>query len=510
MSKNLIPSTHIEQCPKELPEWLAEALKTIINRNIIIYKKGNMRARCHVCGEMISSAPNKAFYQHQTAVCPNCRKESTCYIEASSHETACVQGVFSFAQRGLDGKTVFIRQFKLLRPRDADYSHPIDSVQEVSTYAFLGRDARKWNFSKYVSRFYDTYPYGHFFEQGAAEVFAGTVLEHCGWHEYAASRRQRRVIDFLRAVQLYPTIEHLHKRGYDEIVHEKVIGGKSREINEVLNLRAKSKKTLFRVPMEIVSAVPRDELTIEYLQSALALRKRRIPTGECIKLLKLGIDRNFIDTAAEYTTEFRRLKRYLLRQGKNIILRDWADYMRDCSLLGYAIAENDVLFPRNFKAAHFETSQEVIAHKNKVEAAKRTENERKYAARVDYLTAFCLTANEFLIRPCASREEMKAEGEKLHHCVGTYFDNAANGHTNIMLIRESTAPEKPFYTIEVRITGQKIKVLQCRGLQNKNMTDEVQEFVKIWEKHATKTIKKMKEYTNERSEVGTGNQTHVA
>jgi hypothetical protein len=72
-----------------------------------------------------------------------------------------------------------------------------------------------------------------------------------------------------------------------------------------------------------------------------------------------------------------------------------------------------------------------------------------------------------------STEEIRKEGQTLHHCVGTYVDRVLEGKTIIMFIRKKEEIEKPFYTMEVC----KGEVVQVRGGYNKDMTDAVKNFV---------------------------------
>ena len=93
-----------------------------------------------------------------------------------------------------------------------------------------------------------------------------------------------------------------------------------------------------------------------------------------------------------------------------------------------------------------------------------------------------MRAGSLFIRLPREIEELKAEGEVLHHCVGTYSEKVRKGETMIFFIRLVAEPEKPFYTLE-----WKGKVAQCRGFKNCDMTPEVKAFVDIFEK-------KMQEY----------------
>ena len=83
------------------------------------------------------------------------------------------------------------------------------------------------------------------------------------------------------------------------------------------------------------------------------------------------------------------------------------------------------------------------------------------------------------------QEELKKEGEALHHCVGTYMERVRKGETMIFFIRRKEEPEKPYYTLEWH--G---KVVQCRGSHNCDMTPEVKAFVQIFQE-------KMTEYASE-------------
>ena len=64
--------------------------------------------------------------------------------------------------------------------------------------------------------------------------------------------------------------------------------------------------------------------------------------------------------------------------------------------------------------------------------------------------------------PQNPEEELTTEGGFLHHCVAGYSTRVLSGNTNIIFLREKTAPTIPFMTIEVR----EGKVIQCHGSHN--------------------------------------------
>lgn len=59
--------------------------------------------------------------------------------------------------------------------------------------------------------------------------------------------------------------------------------------------------------------------------------------------------------------------------------------------------------------------------------------------------------------------DLVAEGEALHHCVGTYCERYANSSTNIVFLRHKDYLEQPLLTVEVNNEG---KVVQCYGFDD--------------------------------------------
>lgn len=78
----------------------------------------------------------------------------------------------------------------------------------------------------------------------------------------------------------------------------------------------------------------------------------------------------------------------------------------------------------------------------------------------------------------ASPDEIAAEGNALHHCVGDYVDRIAKKECIILFLRRCEDISTPYYTIEVRNR----KAVQVRGMQNADMTPEVKSFMDRWER----------------------------
>ena len=80
-----------------------------------------------------------------------------------------------------------------------------------------------------------------------------------------------------------------------------------------------------------------------------------------------------------------------------------------------------------------------------------------------------------IVRP-GTPDEIVAEGNALHHCVGSYIGRIAKRECLILFLRRREDLAKPFYTIEVRHR----RIIQVRGQGNRDPTPEVQNFVDHW------------------------------
>lgn len=191
-----------------------------------------------------------------------------------------------------------------------------------------------------------------------------------------------------------------------------------------------------------------------------------------------------------YTTIYK-IRKYIDKNSIN--QRDYFDYVGWIREMDYDMHNEFNLYPKNFKRAHDEKSEEYVKFKDKKakEDIKRFNMVLKQLQKdATNIEAMNLKFGGMFIRLPYKISELKKEGEVLHHCVGTYIDRVTKGETMIFFIRRESEPDKPFYTME-----WKGKVVQCRGFHNRDMTQEVKAFVNIFQK-------KMMEYENKTKRYG--------
>ena len=150
-------------------------------------------------------------------------------------------------------------------------------------------------------------------------------------------------------------------------------------------------------------------------------------------------------------------------------------------MLFRSMKNKKVLFPKDLREAHQQTSNAIKISKDQIRQKEFEEGIRKVYDKPEFIDG------NLLIRSAASINELCEESKALSHCVRTYTDKVCAGKCAILFIRRIEAPDLPYYTLELSPNGN---IVQCRGDHNCGMTEEVKVFVKLW--HETVVMKKKK------------------
>ena len=144
----------------------------------------------------------------------------------------------------------------------------------------------------------------------------------------------------------------------------------------------------------------------------------------------------------------------------------WCDYVDMLCRLGKDIHSPKYVCPENLQEAH-DTAQRKLQTKQDKEAETRRrqqaiENEERFQALKAPFFGIAFTDGVIQVKVLESLQEYLEEGKALHHCVFTneYY---LKKQSLILLAR---IDGKRIETIEVFL--ETMKVIQCRGLQNKN------------------------------------------
>ena len=112
--------------------------------------------------------------------------------------------------------------------------------------------------------------------------------------------------------------------------------------------------------------------------------------------------------------------------------------------------------PKNFNEAH---KLAITNYNNMKDEIKK----QGYQKRLQQLLTLEQTIGDYTFILPKDLQELKEEGQNLHHCVGTYADSVAKGKTVIVFVRQKEKIDNPLYTLEIS-NG---KIVQLRGKQNK-------------------------------------------
>lgn len=431
----------------------------------------------------------------QKAMCKLCQSE--CVVKASgmSRKHLVDSAYIVYYEKSLvNPKAIVARGIYVERDYRGDYYRVETHYRPENLYLFEPGNSRMYFNSCYgggwvsgskIRSAFSEYPYQFnkkcSFESIEAAV-KGTPYQYSTWEQYSRNYSDPDMVKFFDLYSKSPCVEFLTKAGMQYFVSAKLCGNatygainwKGIKAQEVLKLDGQRireirmfKGELHPLTLRLQQIVAKDnsKLSLGDLQSIAK------EYGHCFEDIKKALKYTTLRRAIAYITKQRRIERENGRESiSTAITRTWRDYIADCKQLDLDLKNDRILFPSKLYEAHQFTLKQVKDRADellKAKINKRFENlSKKYNFEQDGL----------FIRPAFDANELIQEGKKLDHCVGRYANDYANGRTDLLFVRRTVDPGKPFYTMEV----QKDKVVQCRGLKNCSMTPEVKAFVDLF------------------------------
>ena len=483
--------------PDNVTEWI---YSEVVEQAFLLYK-GN-KAVCTRCGTENEIEPGSFSGSHGMETwCPCCDTKVKC-LEGGRGRRKYLE-TFRILIYVSEGKTVWASHWYI----DADFS-PFGRPQLRRSLAAVYRlDAEHQDYFKKSYNYYSekeywetvkevripNVPRGAWFEwysqpkydrllvypYNLSEVFRNTDCR------YLTTGEQLKHIDgpreFHRYLALglkYRSIELLMKSGFDNLALSKIRGHASGAIY----IRGQNLNKILRLPDRWIKKLrPRNPSNGELaVFQNLTEKEKEVITEPLLKdITQHYVSGNYSDTPAikvinyrsqiENYAPFVKWLKYITAQ--NIkpskygahIHGDYMDYIKTAEKLGMDISKNKILYPPNLKAAHDSVMDSYKAAKDEIRDKAITMNARKMNFQNDSL----------MIIPALTQEDLNQESAKLCHCVKTYGEKLEKGICWIFFIRHTDTPNEPYYTLEADING---KLVQCRGLHNCSMTDEVKDF----------------------------------
>jgi hypothetical protein len=305
-------------------------------------------------------------------------------------------------------------------------------------------------------------------------------------------------VTYLRLYQKKPQVENLVTAGaaslLNEIIAENTQYNSSKiELQGVLktstiNWRERSPSKMLGLTRDELRMCVADEWSLDLLRIfQTEKREGRTPSRDVMRLAEIfeisgtsheAIRRNGADFAKTMLYIHHQDARAEHEETSGIDFVVLTDYWRIAADVGEDLKLPAVLYPPSLFRAHDRVEGVRRAREDAVMRAGMKARAKQFKLLYDELSFFSWERDGLLIRPCKTEAELRREGERLCHCVGSYADTHVRGNQPIFFIRRKRYPNTPFYTLQLDV--DKLEVVQNRGLRNCARTPEVQAFESAW------------------------------
>lgn len=201
-----------------------------------------------------------------------------------------------------------------------------------------------------------------------------------------------------------------------------------------------------------------------YGQKPLDLFRTLLTDRKAETLMKTGntkLLKHLMDNGWQKIESYWPSIRITIRNGYKI--KDatmWCDYIDFLRFFGKDLRNAKYVCPTDLKAEHDRYMQKKAKADAQADLEKQLQKEAEFKAIKAKFFGLIFSDGRISIRVLESVQEIVAEGQAMHHCVGSYSTKEDS------LILSATIDGKRIETIEVSIS--KLKVIQCRGVCNKN------------------------------------------
>lgn len=524
--------------PADFEEWYFRATG-LDELNYLIFDEKNERYKCTNCGKKIPADRAKKIRNLQETVCPLCKSKVTPRRNRNQLEIS-VNGHAALIQK-IDEHTVVARHFDCQAEYDVFgrrvvisesqrmfYSWKFDKDMLCKKYDRRLYEAQygskqtnspyensldfDWKGNPWNRRCYDAYLYPSDF----VNDLVGSELEHQRYMLRAVAQNYvcANIGVMLTDVQYDDSaavVEFAAKLGFRKVVRQAFSDRMfyydiSHDLYSPRRETINGLKDMPKQDRNRLAAIDGGAVAYEWLTY---IRENGVKiTDKALALLddaEIGTD--VVDKIPAFSPD--RLCHYITRQQVESypklepkkVYEQWQDYLSMAENLKKNMTDEMIIWPRELKKRHDQLAAEAAekeafyeAQRNKKAAMER---EREIVAKFPKAAAalekirerYTFTDGTYMIRVPERLYEISQEGYALHHCVGSsdrYFERMDREETYICFLRRCSAPDTPFYTIEVEPGGT---IRQHRGMYDEEPDlDTVKPFLKKWQKHIHKQL----------------------
>ena len=479
-------------CVPTVPRGLAEWARRYAMPAYFFYDRKDRKTTtgvCSACGQEITLTDVK---HNADAICPHCGRKLTMKARGrmkSLYDRETCQVIQKVALNEL-----VIRIFKFEGDAVTGSLHFFESARQFIRQETNGELSCEDYYSKYdewkagIRAVYILYQYqfyadttGHIYTGNLPRALKGTPWEYCpvaAFYEHFQERMQIR--PFLAAHLKHPRLEHLVKTGFCTLASDLAYRDDVQTILDETQNRTHRILGIAAEDVAFLRELDTDAATLRIFSQYSGLKDRR-------KLLLWQLKHEIkqaVSPILRHTTAHKMMK-YLDQQRTDAnaqhqwrynsmqnLVTEYRDYLEMSEKLGDDLTNTFILFPKNLTEAH-----DAAAARQKIKLSKELRRDFRIAYK-RVMSHLDFEKDGLKMVYPSEPEEIIHEGQVLHHCVANYVDKVAKKECLILFLRHCDAPEKPFYTVEVRNR----KVEQVRGYKNEDPTPEVVSFMSAWER----------------------------
>lgn len=479
-----------EMCMIDIPHHpkLDELSRTLFSH---YWFRKDKKFHCSNCG---------SIYEDDFAQCPHCqvRGESRLITKRTNYDNLTLEYRVEVFQVYLG--LITIRKYSIIqRIIDLKESIEVEEIERTVIYQgehhqfFNSNKDYKWtwgwrteygwipgkmNENNRIRRPKQTYT---LLPNSFEEALKETEVKYTLIGKYLDESKEKYLYSIDRCINIaaaYPWIEYVYKIGgtklYKDIVHG------------CADMRVVRKKTIKR----LLPYIKKDNPSAKQLSVKLwSIRKKIELSDEFIGLISESVAASFCLSRLKSLYEIclinhssiEKMYRYIEKQNRYIEggIHMYKDYLEMMIKINCVPDTDQLIYPKSLEKAH----DEAVMKFNQIK--QKANNEEYVLFKKDLQKLEYSNQNLAIVVP-DKLEEIIMEGKKLNHCVGSYIDRVVKKETIILFIRKLEDIETPFYTVEFKNT----KVIQCRGLNNRNATEEVNDLLKEWESWLGKSKQK--------------------
>ena len=485
----------IKPIPKAYEDW---ALNRFVNF-MVFSLEDRTEGYCSHCREKLSM---QRLINGKKVVCPICNKA----MEARTiHKMPKTQQISTMYVQPIKAGFVcrFIKYTKTWE-NGTEYVDPEERLRMIQEYGKPQRwfERRIWNYEKgeyseyaenrikgwtratnsptavFIDRYYRAKC--HVYKRNLPALIKKTPVKYLtGLDEMAfliikKQRYQQDIfayIDILDYCGRYPVIESLWKLGFERLAVDIVCNSikikTSRENHKALGIS----KELWRYMLQTDRQQDADWIhamqelsgvhgTIgEKEQAILVMGSRQREALFLKRRLKLRKTVDYICEQALYS--------YLTEP---TVAQQYEDYLN----MSEQLELDTILYPVNLENAHDQLVELINARNNKKRLAEASKKDKAIGKIYEKIEKnFSFAEGKYIIRPAKSNVEIVREGQIQHICVGdgSYTEKMIQGKSYILFLRQQSAPDKPYYTVEI---APDYEILQRHGKYNEEYEERIE------------------------------------